>query len=87
MAALSTERLNQAIPTLCKTVDVVLESPLKEVPVSLIQKACAVFDIINSHMPTPTILDQSLPHTEVTQCSNVKQLKCILPLMVKIVSG
>ena len=89
MASLSAEKLEQTISAFCRIANVLESSPdtLQAVPVSLIQQACSLLDIITSHMPIPATLDASVPHTELTQCSNAKQLECVLSLMLKIVSG
>ena len=89
MASLSAEKLEQTISAFYRIANVLESSPetLQAVPVSLIQQACSLLDIITSHMPIPATLDASLPHTELTQCNNAKQLDCVLSLMLKIVSG
>ena len=89
MASLSAEKLEQTISAFYRIANVLESSPetLQAVPVSLIQQACSLLDIIASHMPVPATLDASVPHTELTQCNNAKQLDCVLSLMLKIVSG
>ena len=90
MASLSTEKLEHTISAFCRIANVVLESSqetLQAVPVSLIQQVCSLLDIITSQMPIPATLNESVPRTQLTQCSNVKQLECVLSLMLKIVSG
>lgn len=90
MASLSVEKLEHTISAFCRIANVVLEYSPKSsqaVPVSLIQQACSLLDIITSHMPIPATLNEPVPRTQLTQCSNVKQLDCVLSLMLKIVSG
>lgn len=89
MASLSAEKLEQTVSAFYRIANVLESSPetLQAVPVSLIQQACSLLDIITSHMPIPATLDASVPQTKLTLCSNVKQLECVLSLMLKIVSG
>lgn len=90
MASLSAEKLEHTISAFCRIANVVLESSqetLQAVPVSLIQQACSLLDIVTSHVPIPATLNESALHTQITQCSNVKQMQCVLSLMLRIVSG
>ena len=90
MTSMSAEKLEHTISAFCRIANVVLESSqetLQAVPVSLIQQACSLLDIVTSHVPISATLDESAPRTQLTQCSNVKQLQCVLPLMLRIVSS
>lgn len=89
MASMSAEKLEHTISAFCRIANVLQSSQetLQAVPVSLIQQACSLLDIVTSHVPIPATLTESAPHTQLTQCSNVKQLECVLSLMLKIVSG